>query len=137
MPALLRFDGACEHDPALDGWAARLAPQPLAALAGHWFEWLRRAGPGVRELLHDGLATVCLGDAPFAYVGAFKAHVNVGFFEGASLPDPAGVLQGRGKRLRHVRLVPGDPGLVAIEAVLPALIDAAYRGIAARVAAGD
>ena len=57
--------------------------------------------------MHDGLATACVGDAPFGYVGVFRAHVNVGFFHGASLPDPATLLVGAGKNMRHVRLEPG------------------------------
>ena len=69
---------------------------------------------------------------PFAYVGAFKAHVNVGFFCGAQLPDPAGLLEGSGKRMRHVKLTPDEEPDAA---ALGALIDAAYRDIKARLAA--
>ena len=32
----------------------------------------------MRELLHDGHPTACIGDAAFAYINAFRAHVNVG-----------------------------------------------------------
>jgi hypothetical protein len=64
-----------------------------------------------------------VGEAAFAYANAFTAHVNVGFFHGATLPDPAGLLQGTGKFMRHVKLVPGT----AIDgAALEALIEAAY-----------
>jgi len=38
-------------------------------------------------VLHDGAPTACVADAAFAYVNAFKAHVNVGFFRGAELAD--------------------------------------------------
>src|SRR5207245_7959793 len=37
----------------------------------------------------------------------FHSHVNVGFFHGAALPDPARLLQGTGKFMRHVKLAPG------------------------------
>ena len=47
-------------------------------------------------------------DAAFAYVNVFKAHVNVGFFRGAELADPAGLLEGTGRFMRHVKLRPGD-----------------------------
>jgi hypothetical protein len=40
--------------------------------------------------------------ASFDYVNVFKAHVNVGFFQGTALPDPAKLLEGTGKRIRHV-----------------------------------
>ena len=79
----------------------------LGALAQRWFEVMRERGDDVRELLHDGAPTACIGDAAFAYVNAFKAHVSVGFFRGAEIADPAGLLEGTGKFMRHVKLRPG------------------------------
>ena len=72
------------------------------------------------------------GDAAFAYVNAFTAHVNVGFFCGAALPDPAGLLEGSGRFMRHVKLRPGRP---VDAAVLQALIDAAYADVKLRLTA--
>ena len=90
------------------------------------------AGHDVTELLHDGYLTVCIGDYPFAYVGAFKAHVNVGFFYGAELPDPSGLLQGSGKRMRHVKVKSADsPNTQALEQ----LIADAYEDMQRRVGA--
>ncbi len=40
----------------------------------------------------------------YAYIAVLGSHVNLGFYHGASLPDPAGLLEGTGKRLRHVKL---------------------------------
>lgn len=57
-------------------------------------------------MLHDGHPTACVADAAFAYVNAFKAHVNVGFFRGAVLSDPSGLLEGTGRFMRHVKLRP-------------------------------
>ena len=74
-----------------------------------------------------------MGDAPFGYVNVFSAHVNVGFFHGASLPDPAGLLQGGGKFMRHVKL---RPGTATNAAALRRLIDAAYLDIKGRVENG-
>jgi hypothetical protein len=91
---------------------------------------MRDCGADVRELLHDGQPTACLGDAPFAYVGAFSAHVNVGFFHGATLDDPAGLLEGAGRRMRHVKLRWGQP---TNDAALSDLIAAAYRDIRLRL----
>ncbi len=129
MPGLLRFTGAANHDPAVTAWFA-VQPAKLRSLAEPWFARMRRCGPDVRELMHDGLATACAGDAPFAYVGIFAAHVNIGFFQGASLPDPAGLLQGTGKRMRHVKLT---PGVAVDESAVDALITAAYRDIEMRL----
>jgi hypothetical protein len=131
-PEILRFHGAIEHDPAIDAWfQSRGEP---GALAQRWFELMRNCGDEVRELLHDGCPTACLGDAPFAYIGVYTAHVNVGFFHGASLPDPARMLQGDGKRMRHVKLRPGAP---INEAALAALITAAWHDIKTRVEHGS
>ncbi|MGA9585159.1 MAG: DUF1801 domain-containing protein [Terracidiphilus sp.] len=129
---LLRFDGAVESDPAIDAWMKQHAGE-LGAIAHRWFRVMRKCGDEVRELLHDGCPVACLGDVPFGYVNAFTSHVNVGFFQGASLPDPAGLLQGSGKYMRHVKL---KPGLAVNDAALSRLIDRAYSDIKARVESG-
>lgn len=129
MEPLLTFSGSVERDPAIDRWIDG-QPNDLAAIARTWFTRMRQCGNDVRELLHDGCANVCVRDAPFAYVAAFKVHVNVGFFRGAHLPDPAGLLQGTGKHMRHVKIRPGQ---AIAGAALEALIEAAYRDIVARL----
>jgi len=106
MDKILRFTGGSKRDPAVDQWLSTRAEESRP-LVRKWFERLRRCGPDVRELMHDGLATACVGDVPFAYVGAFKSHVNVGFFNGAALDDPFELLEGTGKRMRHAKLTPG------------------------------
>lgn len=105
----------------------------LGAIARHWFDVMRGCGDEVRELLHDGHPTACLGDAAFGYVDAFTHHVNVGFFRGATLPDPARLLEGTGVAMRHVKLRP-DGGVDA--AALAALIQAAFDDMKERVEAG-
>jgi len=128
----LRFNGAVERDPAIDAWMKKHSGE-LGALARHWFEVMRNCGDEVRELMHDGQPTACLGDAPFGYVNVFTSHVNVGFFHGAALPDPARLLQGSGRFMRHVKLRPGTP---INAAALASLIEAAYSHIKARVEHG-
>jgi hypothetical protein len=129
---LLRFNGAVERDPAIDRWMKEHAGE-LGAIAHEWFEVMRECGDEVRELLHDGCPTACLGDAPFGYVNVFTAHVNVGFFHGASLPDPARLLEGNGRFMRHVKL---RPGIATDSAALRRLIDMAYSDIKNRVEHG-
>jgi hypothetical protein len=129
---LLRFNGAVERDPAIDVWMRTHAGE-LGDLAQEWFEVMRKSGDEVRELLHDGCPVACLGDAPFGYVNVFTAHVNVGFFHGARLPDPAGLLEGTGRFMRHVKLRPGRP---TDAAALNRLIERAYLDIKARVENG-
>src|ERR1700733_3759948 len=101
MTQLFRLPSASRNDPAVDAWFAAGGDE-LRRFAEPWFERMRACGTDVRELLHDGHPTACAGDAAFGYVNTFSAHVNVGFFHGATLDDPAGLLEGSGKRMRHV-----------------------------------
>jgi hypothetical protein len=129
---LLRFNGVMERDPGIDAWFDEHRGE-LGAIAHRWFEAMRKCGDEVRELMHDGCPVACLGDVPFGYVNVFTSHVNVGFFQGASLPDPACLLQGAGKRMRHVKLKPGTAA--DIESI-GRLIEAAYADIKERVENG-
>lgn len=129
MPRLLRYHGAVEQDPEIDRWFAR-QPSSLATIGQFWFDVFRHCGSNVRELMHDGYATVCVQDVPFGYVGVFKSHVNVGFFQGATLPDPARLLEGTGKFMRHVKLKPARP---VDETALKALVECAYRDIIRKI----
>src|SRR6202166_4411112 len=128
----LRFDGAVERDPAIDAWMKEHTGE-LGTIAHRWFEVMRKCGDEVRELLHDGCPVACLGDVPFGYVNVFASHINVGFFQGAALLDPACLLQGTGKFMRHVKL---KPGTATNDTELRRLIDAAYADIKACVEHG-
>ncbi|HEX4311510.1 MAG TPA: DUF1801 domain-containing protein [Acidobacteriaceae bacterium] len=129
---LFRLKGGVVRDPAVEAWMRRHAG-PLGAIAREWFEVMRRCGDEVRELMHDGCPVACLGDAAFGYVNVFAAHVNVGFYQGAALADPGGLLEGAGKFMRHVKL---RPGTVVDAAALGKLIDAAYADVKGRVENG-
>jgi hypothetical protein len=131
MSQLFRFSRAVRRDPAIEAWMGEHAGE-LGAIAQRWFEVMRDCGDDVRELLHDGHPTACVADAAFAYVNAFKAHVNVGFFRGAEIADPGGLLEGTGKLMRHVKLRPGR-GVDA--AALRGLIEAAYTDMKTRLKA--
>jgi hypothetical protein len=130
-PEIFQLSGARRRHPAVSGWFSE-GPPELRAIAREWFARIRQCGDDVLELLHDGCPVACVEDAALAYVNTFKSHVNVGFFSGAFLEDPTGLLEGSGKRMRHVRLEPG--GEVRAEA-LAELIDAAYTDIHARLRA--
>jgi hypothetical protein len=126
---ILRFSGALERDPSIDVWL-NAQPVALGSIAQRWFARMRECGSDVRELMHDGCPVACVEDAPFVYVNVFRAHANVGFFHGAELVDPTGLLEGSGKRMRHVKVKPEadlDWG------ALSRLIDAAYTDIKARL----
>ncbi len=129
---LFLLSGGERYHRAVDEWFAE-RPGDLAALGRRWFETLRAAGDDVVDLLHDDHPTACIGEAAFGYVNVFKAHVNVGFFRGAELPDPDGILEGTGRFMRHVKrrlaMSEGD-------AALERLINAAYEDMQRRLAAG-
>ena len=131
MRALFRLKNALPHHPDVDRWFND-HPGPLGETARRWFDTLRQCGSDVTVVLHDGMPTACVANAAFAYVNAFKAHVNLGFFQGDTLPDPGGLLQGTGKHMRHVKLQPGVP---VNAAALEALAAAAYADVKTRLAA--
>lgn len=128
MSDLLTFDGAVRRDPKIEAWFSDLAPHRM--MAREWFEKMRGCGADVRELFHDGCPVACVGDAPFGYVNAFKAHASVGFYYGSALADPAGLLEGEGKRMRHVKLRPSEKPNTK---VLNNLVAAAYHDIRQRL----
>jgi hypothetical protein len=133
MSQLFRLPRAVLRDPAVEAWFSG-PDDELRRFAQPWFERMRGCGADVRELLHDGHPTACVGDAAFGYVNAFNVHVNVGFFHGAMLDDPAGLLEGTGKRMRHVKLRRAQQ---VDAAGLGELITAAYRDIRLRLAAAE
>jgi len=129
MNAILRFSGAIERDRAIDAWL-NSKPDELRSIARRWFAQMRECGDDVRELMHDGCPVACIEDAPFGYVNTFRSHVNVGFFNGAALKDPAGLLEGSGKRMRHVKL---KPGIEIDSSALTTLIHGAYLDMKAQL----
>ena len=129
MSQLLRFPSAIPRDPGIDVWMQD-RPGELGAIAQRWFAVIRNCGDDVRVLLHDGHPTACVGDAAFAYVNAFKAHVNIGFFRGAEIADPSRMLEGTGRFMRHVKLRPAS----SVDAsALRQLIETAYEDMKARL----
>lgn len=131
MSQLLRFPGSVRRDPAIEAWM-RAHSGELGTIAQRWFGVMRDCGDDVRELLHDGHPTACVADAAFAYVNAFKAHVNVGFFRGVEIADPGHLLEGTGRFMRHVKLKPGSD---IDAAALVRLIETAYTDMRRRLKA--
>src|SRR5688572_14327368 len=129
MSQLFLFPTAIHRDPEVDAWFEKRSAE-LGAMARGWFDVMRECGDDVRELLHDGHPTACVGEAAFGYVNAFTAHVNVGFFRGSEIDDPARLLQGTGKFMRHVKLA-ADRDID--NAALNRLIKTAYTEIKRRI----
>jgi len=129
MDALLRFYGKDIEPTEFESWLEQ-KPEMLRPIALKWFNVIRNTGPEVEAIIHDNYPIGCIDDAPFAYVNVFTSHVNVGFFYGAYLPDPSGILEGTGKHMRHVKL---RPGTEYNEKAISTLIVAAYKDIKNRL----
>lgn len=129
MKDLFLFADATRNHPDVEAWMEELSGE-LGAITREWFAEMKDCGDDVNELLHDGHPTACVGEAAFAYVNAFKAHVNVGFFRGAELRDPEKLLEGTGRLMRHVKIKAG----VRVEsAALRRLIRDAYLDMQRRI----
>jgi hypothetical protein len=131
MDRLFRLSLGTKRDPAVETWLNN-QPGELGTIARTWFDRMRACGFDVLELLHDGCPVACVRDVPFGYVNVFKAHVNVGFFLGSELKDPAHLLQGSGKRMRHLKVT---PGATLDRKALGALIQQAYEDVKSRLQA--
>lgn len=87
-----------QSEPALRPVARRLREVVLQIDAG--------AVESVR--LGDRSATYGVGPRKmrdgYCYVLPYTSWVNLGFYQGTSLPDPEGLLEGTGARLRHVKI---------------------------------
>ena len=124
--ALFLLPGASRRDPGVEAWFD--AADPFRLMLQPWFAAMRDCGPDVCEIMHDHCPTACIetadGPAAFAYVAAYSKHAAIGFFHGAWMDDPAGLLEGGGKRMRHVKLRLGED---RDEAAIAALIREAWR----------
>lgn len=95
------------------------------ALASSTRALIRDVLPGVVKVPWPRQRVVGYGVGPrkmsehFCSIAVHRAHVNLGFNYGSELPDPAGLLQGPGKLLRHVKITaPEDLANLALRQLL-------------------
>lgn len=87
-----------------------LASEPLRPVMESVRALVFEIHPDVCEVVRLGEKAASYGCGPrkmidgYAYIMPFRSWVNLGFFQGASLMDPQGLLEGTGARLRHVKL---------------------------------
>jgi hypothetical protein len=87
------------------------ARRPLVMpLALELREMVMGAAPDALELVYSNYAVVDVftftgrqSDA-FCHIVAYANHVNLGFNQGATLPDPRKLLVGTGKKIRHIHI---------------------------------
>jgi hypothetical protein len=65
---------------------------------------VKKTVPKSLELVNPWGVPVFAWRGPIAYMMGGKNHVTFGFPRGAELPDPAALLEGTGKKLRHVKI---------------------------------
>jgi hypothetical protein len=87
----------------------------VAKLDGAQAEVIRALRQIIREIAPDAKESIKWAqpvfeeNGPFAFMKANKNHVTFGFWRGAELADPEGLLEGDGDRMKHVKLAgPGD-----------------------------
>jgi hypothetical protein len=88
-----------EYIDQLEGWQA--------AVVSSLRDLVRDAAPDASESI-KWAQPVFEDHGPFCYIKAFKNHVNFGFWRGADLPDPAGLIESSGKKMGHVKLTGVD-----------------------------
>ena len=90
-------------------------PPEMAKLVKAVLAKLRPRFPGAVEMVYDKKRGMVVGFCPddrasnvINSIGVYSKWINLFFFEGDTLPDPEGLLQGEGSIVRHIRLTSAD-----------------------------
>lgn len=111
---------------SVDAWVAD-APGHLRGLLQRLRALVLETAPApVEETIKWGHPSYGL-DGDVCYLAAYTEHVNLGFYGGSAVADPASLLEGTGKRLRHVKFRPGEP---FPEVEIRALLTEAFAAVA-------
>lgn len=92
-----------------DDLVARLDPK-IEQIARSLRTIILSVDPDAVEVVRLGDNAASFGLGPkkmseaYAYIMPKAAYVNLGFYNGAALADPTGLIEGTGKRLRHVKV---------------------------------
>lgn len=97
---------------SLKGWQGVVA-RKLRALT-------QEAAPGVTEAIKWGQPVFELNGGPLGYFKAHSQHVTLGFWRGAELPDPEGLLESSGSMMAHVKIRGPDLPADALKAFIRA-----------------
>ncbi len=82
----------------------------IKQIADNLKDLIQDVHPDAVEVVRLGDRAACYGVGPkkmseaHTYIMPHKQHVNLGFFYGASLDDPSGLLEGSGKKMRHIKV---------------------------------
>ena len=103
MEKLLFFTEKDWESASFEDWIAG-KPEAYRPMANELWKTIQSCGNDVQGIFHDGHPIACVQNAPFTYINVFSKHMNLGFFYGVELEDSTGMLQGTGKRMRHIKL---------------------------------
>ena len=107
MPTEPRTAPAQTERKTVDQYIAKL-DEPMASVVSALCALVREAAPEAAAVIKWG-QPVFEQNGPFAYIKAHRNYANLGFWRGAELDDPKGLLEGSGDRMRHVKVAgPGD-----------------------------
>ena len=95
----MKMKGYSTFDEYLANQAAKNRPIIRA-----FRKFVKRVAPQLQESVKWGNGCWLKGKVPVSYVYSAPDHVQFGFFRGASLKDPKGLLRGEGQYVRHVRV---------------------------------
>ena len=83
-------------------------PVPVQKIYTYLRAMARKNMPGAHEMFYHNALGYSLTESAWdriCYIAHQpKGYVNFGFFFGVDLPDPTGLIQGEGKRIRHVKI---------------------------------
>ena len=88
----------------------QMTEEPLRPVAAELREIVFEVDPDTCEVVRLGDRAATYGVGPrkmldgYAYVMPHKNWINLGFYQGAELADPDGLLEGTGAKLRHVKI---------------------------------
>jgi hypothetical protein len=107
----------------------------LAAIARRLRTIIRAVDQGAVETVRLGDHAATYGVGPkkmtdgYAYIMPMRGYVNLGFYQGALLADPKGLLEGTGKGLRHVKMrTLADANRPPVRALLTAALARRRKG---------
>jgi hypothetical protein len=82
-------------------------------------KFVKREAPQLQESVKWGNGCWVKGGVPVSYVYSAPGYVQFGFFRGAALKDPKGLLRGEGKFVRHIKVLkPSEIDASAFRALL-------------------
>jgi hypothetical protein len=87
-----------------------ITPEGLETIVIALQQLILEVDPDTCEVVRLGDRAATYGVGPkkmkegYAYVQPHKSWVNLGFYKGANLDDPNGLLEGAGKLLRHIKI---------------------------------